>query len=156
MSADQSRIAYEDFIARAAAVATALREISKAPADAGLDKGLLELVKIRASQINGCAFCLQLHLNFARKLGVSAAKLDLVAAWREAGDRFDAREQAALAWAEAVTRLESGAASDADYEAVRAEFGEDEALYLTVAIGHINLWNRLGVALRFVPPAVAA
>jgi len=155
MSDAASRIAYEDFTARAAAVTTALREISKAPADAGLDKRLLELVKIRASQINGCAFCLQLHLNFARKLGVPAAKLDLVAAWREASGRFDAREQAALAWAEALTRLRPGAASDAEYAALRAAFSEAEALYLTVAIGHINLWNRLGVALRFAPPAAA-
>jgi AhpD family alkylhydroperoxidase len=155
MSGAHSRIAYEDFTARAAAVTTALREISKGPAEAGLDKGLLELIKTRASQLNGCAFCLQLHLNLARKLGVPAAKLDVVAAWREAGDRFDARERAALAWTETLTRLAPGAASDAEYEALRAAFSEDEALYLTVAIGHINLWNRLGVALRFAPPAVA-
>jgi len=155
MASVHSRIAYEDFTARAAAVTTALREISKAPAEAGLDKGLLELIKIRASQLNGCAFCLQLHLNFARKAGVPAAKLDLVAAWREAGDRFGARERAALAWTEALTRLESGCASDADYQALRVEFSDDEVLYLTVAIGHINFWNRLGVGLQFAPPAVA-
>jgi AhpD family alkylhydroperoxidase len=148
------RVRYEDFIARAPAVVAALREISKSAPDAGLDKGLLELVKIRASQINGCAFCLQLHLNFARKLGVPAAKLDLVAAWREAG-AFDARERAALAWTETVTQISPQAANDAKYEALRAEFSEDEALHLTVAIGVINQWNRLGVALRFAPPTAA-
>jgi AhpD family alkylhydroperoxidase len=155
MSDAHSRLAYEDFTARAPLVTAALREISKSAADAGLDKRLLELVKIRASQINGCAFCLQLHLNFARKLGVAAAKLDLVAVWREAGDRFDAREKAALAWTETLTRLTPESAADADYAALRAQFGEDEALFLTVAIGVINQWNRLGVALRFAPPAAA-
>jgi len=150
----RSRVGYEDFIARAPAVAAALREISKSAPNAGLDKGLLELVKIRASQINGCAFCLQLHLNFARKLGVPAAKLDLVAAWREARV-FDARERAALAWTETLTRLKPEAASDADYAALRAQFSEDEALFLTVAVGVINQWNRIGVALRFAPPPAA-
>ncbi len=109
---------------------------------------------MRASQLNGCAFCLQLHLNFARKLGVAAAKLDLVAAWREAGV-FDERESAALAWTETLTRLGAESASDAEYAALRAQFSEDEALFLTVAIGVINQWNRIGVALRFAPPAAA-
>ena len=149
-----SRVRYEDFIARAPAVAAALREISKTAGEAGLDKRLVELIKVRASQINGCAFCLQFHLNLAHKLGVAAAKLDLVAVWREAGV-FDARESAALAWTETLTRLGSESASDADYAALRAAFNEDEALFLTVAIGVINQWNRIGVALRFAPPQAA-
>ena len=149
-----SRVRYEDFIARAPAVAAALREISKTAGEAGLDKRLVELVKVRASQINGCAFCVQFHINLARKLGVAAAKLDLVAVWREAGV-FDARESAALAWTETLTRLGSESASDADYAALRAAFNEDEALFLTVAIGVINQWNRIGVALRFAPPPAA-
>jgi AhpD family alkylhydroperoxidase len=151
MSDVQSRIVYEDFVARAPAVATALRELSKTAGEAGLDKRLVELIKVRASQLNGCAFCLQLHLNLARKLDVPAAKLDLVAAWREAGV-FDERESAALAWTETLTRLGAESASDADYAALRAQFSEDEALFLTVAIGVINQWNRIGVALRFAPP----
>jgi len=146
-----SRIAYEDFVARAPAVAAALRELSKTASEAGLDKRLVELIKVRASQINGCAFCVQFHINLARKLGVPVAKLDLVAVWREAGV-FDARESAALAWTETLTRLGPESASDADYAALRAAFNEDEALFLTVAIGVINQWNRIGVALRFTPP----
>jgi len=147
-----SRVTYEDFVARAPAVAAALRELSKTAGEAGLDKRLVELIKVRASQINGCAFCVQFHINLARKLGVPVAKLDLVAVWREAGV-FDARESAALAWTETLTRLGPEAASDADYAALRAAFNEDEALFLTVAIGVINQWNRIGVALRFAPPA---
>ena len=150
MSGIQSRVAYEDFVARAPAVAAALRELSKSAGEVGLDKRLIELIKVRASQINGCAFCVQFHLNLARKLGVSAAKLDLVAVWREAGV-FDARECAALAWTETLTRLDPAAASDAEYAALRTQFSEDEALFLTVAVGVINQWNRIGVALRFAP-----
>jgi AhpD family alkylhydroperoxidase len=151
MSSVHSRVAYEDFVARAPAVAAALRELSQSAAEAGLDKRLVELIKVRASQLNGCAFCVQFHVNLARKLGVAVAKLDLVAAWREAGV-FDERESAALAWTETLTRLGPESASDADYAALRAQFGEDEALFLTVAIGVINQWNRIGVALRFAPP----
>ena len=153
MSGVPSRIGYEDFVARAPSVAAALRELSKT-GEAGFDKRLVELIKVRASQITGCAFCVQFHVNLARKLGVPAAKLDLVAAWREAGV-FDARESAALAWTETLTRLKPEAASDADYAALRAQFSEDEALFLTVAVGVINQWNRIGVALRFTPPPAA-
>ena len=154
-----ARLRYEDFAKRLPVVHAALLTLSKSAAQAGLDKTLIELIEIRASQINGCAFCLAYHLDNARKLPVPAAKLDLVAAWREAGV-FSAREEAALAWTETVTRLGPGSASDAEYAALRAEFSEEEAIYLTVTIGVINHWNRLGVALRFPPtltaPAAAA
>jgi AhpD family alkylhydroperoxidase len=153
------RVRYEDFAKRMPAVHAALLTLSKSAAQAGLDKTLIELVEIRASQINDCAFCLAYHLDSARKVQVPAAKLDLVATWREAG-LFSAREVAALAWTETVTRLGPESASDAEYAALRAEFSEEEAIYLTVTIGVINHWNRLGVALRFPPtlaaPAVAA
>ena len=148
------RVRYEDFAKRLPAVHAALLTLSKSAAQAGLDKSLIELIEIRASQINGCAFCLAYHLNNARKLPVPAAKLDLAAAWREAGI-FSAREMAALAWTESMTRLGPESASDAEYAALRAEFSEEEAVYLTVTIGVINHWNRLGVALRF-PPTLAA
>ncbi len=105
------------------------------------------------SQINGCAFCLQLHLDIARKLGIAAEKLDLVAVWREAGV-FSTREMAALAWAEALTALSPEASSGQAYEAVRREFSEAEALFLTVAIGTINQWNRIAIGLGF-PPSIA-
>ena len=156
MSASHPRMSYEAFStdAGAGAVQAALRAMSKAVEDSGLDKDLSELVKLRVSQINGCAFCVQIHLNFARRLAVPAAKLDLVAAWREAGV-FSDRERAALAWAEVMTAMAPGAASDADYSALLRCFSESEAMYLTVAIAAINAWNRIGVALRFAPPIPA-
>jgi AhpD family alkylhydroperoxidase len=148
------RVRYEDFAKRLPAVHAALLTLSKSAGQAGLDKTLIELIEIRASQINGCAFCLAYHLDSARKIPVPSAKLDLVATWREAGI-FTPREKAALAWTEALTRLGPESASDAEYAALRAAFSEDEAIYLTVTIGVINHWNRLGVALRFPPTLVA-
>jgi AhpD family alkylhydroperoxidase len=109
------------------------------------------LVKIRASQINGCAFCLQLHLNRARALGVAAAKLDLVAVWRDAGE-FSEREAAALAWSEALTGHAGEAERDEAWTAVRERFSEAHAVALTVAIAGINAWNRIAGPLRFAPP----
>ena len=151
MSASHPRMSYESFSTDAGAVQAALRALSKAVEDSGLEKDLSELVKLRVSQINGCAFCVQIHLNFARRLAVPAAKLDLVAAWREAGV-FSDRERAALDWAEVMTAMAPGAASDADYSVLLRCFSESEAMYLTVAIAAINAWNRIGVALRFAPP----
>src|SRR3569832_1424797 len=120
-------------------------------AKAGIDKGLLELVKLRASQINGCAFCVQHHILLAERLGVPADKLDLVAVWREA-PQFSARERAALAWTEALTLL-TGGVSDEVYDQARAEFSDQELTYLTSAIASVNAWNRFGVAYRWTPPA---
>jgi AhpD family alkylhydroperoxidase len=118
---------------------------------AGLDKQLLELVKLRASQINGCAFCVQYHILQAEKLGVSADKVNLVVVWREA-PQFSRRERAALAWTEALTELGRGV-SDEVYAEATAEFSEKELLYLTSAVSVINVWNRYGVAYRWTPPA---
>jgi AhpD family alkylhydroperoxidase len=118
---------------------------------AGLDKQLLELVKIRASQINGCAFCIQYHILQAERLGVSADKINLVVVWREA-PQFSKRERAALAWTEALTEL-GGSVSDEIYAEATAEFSEKELLYLTSAVSVINVWNRYGVAYRWTPPA---
>jgi len=117
---------------------------------AGLDKQLLELIKIRASQINGCAFCLQYHILEAERLGVPADKLNLVVVWREA-PQFSRRERAALAWTEALTEL-GGGVSDEIYAEASAEFSEKELAYLTSAIGAINVWNRYGAAYRWTPP----
>ena len=118
---------------------------------AGLDKQLLELMKIRASQINGCAFCVQYHILAAEKLGVPADKLNLVVVWREA-PQFSRRERAALAWTEALTQL-AGGVSDDVYAEASAEFSEKELTYLTSAVAVINVWNRYGVAFRWTPPA---
>jgi len=151
MSASLLRLNYEDFAKAATAAHAALLALGKSVDDSGIEKPLTELVKLRASQINGCAFCIQFHLNMARKLGVPGEKLDLVAAWREAGV-FSAREMAALAWTEALTKMTIEVASDTASAALRQHFTETEALFLTVAIGTINQWNRIAVALRFAPP----
>ena len=148
------RLSYDDFRALAPAAYAALIGLGKSTHDAGLDDDLAELVKVRASQINGCAFCLQLHLNRARALGVAAARLDMVAVWRDAG-LFSEREAAALAWTEALTRLAGEAEKDEAWAAVRVHFSEAHAAALTVAIAGINAWNRIAGPLRFAPPVEA-
>ncbi|MER7960713.1 carboxymuconolactone decarboxylase family protein [Streptomyces ardesiacus] len=112
------------------------------------DAGLAELVQVRASQLNHCAFCLDLHLGIARKQGVSERQLDLLAAWEEAGDVFDARERAALALTEAVTVLTEGFVPDAVYEEAARHFGADGLAHLLALIATINAWNRLMVTRR--------
>src|SRR6266852_4900310 len=121
--------------------------LSHAAAKAGIDKQLLELIKLRASQINGCAFCVQYHILQGESLGISADKLNLVVVWREA-PQFSARERAALAWTEALTLL-SGGVSDDVYAQASAEFSDKELTYLTSAIASINVWNRFGAAFRW-------
>jgi AhpD family alkylhydroperoxidase len=111
------------------------------------------LLAIRASQINGCAFCLHMHMRDARKAGETQERLEVVSAWREA-PLFTDRERAALAWAEAVTLVADSHVPDEVYEAARAEFTEQELVDLTMAAVAINGWNRLMVAFR-IPPAVA-
>jgi len=148
------RVSYEQFRALAPSAHAGLVGLGKTVHDAGLEDELAELVKISASQINGCAFCLQLHLNRARALGVAAVKLDLAAVWRDAGV-FTEREAAALAWTEAVTRLEGEAAMDEAWAALRQRFSEQHVVALTVAIGVINNWNRIAASLRFAPPVEA-
>ncbi len=151
MPASSPRLSSQDFARTAPAAYNALLALGKAVDDSGLEKGLTELVKLRASQINGCAYCLQLHLNIARKLGLPGAKIDLVAVWREAGV-FTDREMAALAWAEALTERAAQGASDEDYATLLQHFSDSEAMFLTVSIGAINAWNRIAGALRFAPP----
>jgi AhpD family alkylhydroperoxidase len=142
---------YEEFDKIAPDARAALSALSKAVGDSGLDKGLTELIKIRASQVNGCAFCLQYHLNLARKAGVSQTKLDLVAIWRDAGV-FNAKEMAALGWTEILTGVTPAGVSDDAYQEVRQEFGESELVFLTAAVASINAWNRIAMAYRFTPP----
>ena len=145
------RIAYDTFQKTAPGARDALLAMGKTADDSGFDKEIVELAKLRVSQINNCAFCLQIHLNASRKLGVPQEKLDLVATWHEAGI-FSERECAALAWAETLTRLADRGVPDDAYEAVRRHFSEAEVIFLSVAIGTINAWNRLGAAFRFAPP----
>jgi AhpD family alkylhydroperoxidase len=146
------RAEWKDFKALAADVDGLVRTLGSLAAQVGgLDKQLLELVKLRASQINSCAFCVQFHVLAAEKLGVGTDKLNLVVVWREA-PIFSARERAALAWTEALTLL-TNCVSDEVYAEVSGEFSPPELAYLSSAIAAINVWNRFGVAYRWTPPA---
>ena len=113
----------------------------------GLERPLLELVKTRVSQLNGCAFCIDMHTKDARAAGETEQRLYGLSAWREA-PFYSERERAALAWAEAVTLISQTHASDEEYEAARAQFSEEELIKLTVVVVAINGWNRLAVASR--------
>ena len=146
-----ARSEYESYKALAPDAFDIISSLGKAAARAGIDKQLLELIKLRASQINGCAFCVQYHILQAESLGISADKLNLVVVWREA-PLFSPRERAALAWTEALTLLTEGV-GDEIHAQVSAEFSEQELAYLTSAVASINVWNRLGVAYRWTPPA---
>ena len=147
----QARKEYSDFQALAPDAYQTVLALGGFAAKAGIDKQLIELIKLRASQINGCAFCVQHHILQAERLGVTADKLNLVVVWREA-PQFSSRERAALAWTEALTQLTGGVSHDV-YEQARAEFSDEELTYLTSAVASINVWNRFGVAYRWTPPA---
>ncbi|HVW73730.1 MAG TPA: carboxymuconolactone decarboxylase family protein [Rhizomicrobium sp.] len=128
-------------------------DFSKAmAANSGLEPSLLELVKIRASQINGCSICLAMHTQEARHAGESEERIYMLNAWRESS-LYNARERAALAWTEALTRLTETGAPDEDYEMMAAQFSAEEQVNLTMAIVVINGFNRLGVGFR-VSPAI--
>jgi AhpD family alkylhydroperoxidase len=146
-----ARSEYKDFMSQAPDAYEIVRSLGQLAAKAGIDKQLLELIKLRASQINGCAFCVQFHILQGESLGIAADKLNLVVVWREA-PQFSARERAALAWTEALTTL-TGGVGDEVYAQARAEFSEQELTYLTSAVASINVWNRFGVAYRWTPPA---
>jgi AhpD family alkylhydroperoxidase len=146
-----ARKEYSDFKVLAPDAYESVLALGGFAAKSGLDKSLLELIKLRASQINGCAFCVQHHILQAERLGVPVDKLNLVVVWREA-PQFSSRERAALAWTEALTLLTAGV-SDKVYEQARAEFSDKELTYLTSAVASINVWNRFGVAYRWTPPA---
>jgi AhpD family alkylhydroperoxidase len=115
-----------------------------------LEPSLLELVRMRASQINGCAYCLDMHSKDARAIGESEQRLYALNAWRET-PFFTDREQAALAWTEAVTLVSQGHVPDSVYDEVRQRFSQEELVNLTLAIATINAWNRLAISFRTVP-----
>lgn len=121
-------------------------------AGCGLDHRLLHLIKMRASQLNGCAYCIDMHSKDARGLGEDEQRLYALDAWRET-PFFSERERAALEWTEAVTLISQGHVPDAVYNSVRAKFSEDELVSLTFAVTTINAWNRLSIAFRAVPGA---
>ena len=127
-------------------------DFGKAVLQSGLEDRLTELVKIRASQINGCAFCLHMHTADARKHGETEERLYLLDAWRDS-PLFSARERAALEWTEALTLLTETHAPDDAYRALQAEFTPEEQVALTLMIVAINGWNRIQVGFRAVHPA---
>lgn len=119
-------------------------------AKCGLEHSLLELVRLRASQINGCAYCVNLHANDARKAGETEARLQTLSVWQETRF-FTPRERAALAWLESLTRLPERGAPQVEYEALLEHFEPSEVANLTLAIATINAWNRFGVGFAMVP-----
>lgn len=120
--------------------------------NSGLDPKLVVLVKIRASQINGCAYCLHMHIEHARKLGESDMRLHLLDAWRES-HLYSARERAALAWTESLTEIAATHAPDDVYEEARGQFSEKELADLSIGIAMINAWNRLCIGTRAEHPS---
>ena len=116
----------------------------------GLEESLLHLVKLRASQVNGCAYCIDMHWKDLRAIGEKEQRLYGLDAWEES-TYYTERERAALAWTEAVTLLREGHVADAVYEKARGQFNEEELANLTVAVATINAWNRLAISARTVP-----
>lgn len=145
----RSRLDYAQF--RKLAPATDKGLFATAADTAGLDTRLVELVKVRASQINGCAHCIHVHAGKAVAAGESHARLLLLDAWREA-QVFSERERAALAWCEALTLVTDGHVPDDVYAEAQAVFGDAELAALTSAIVVINAWNRISIAYRLLPP----
>lgn len=124
--------------------------LEKYLATCGLETNLIHLLKLRASQVNGCAYCIDMHWKDLRAAGETEQRLYMLDAWREAANLYSARERAALEWTEAVTLLTSGNVSDAVFEAVRPQFNEKEMADLTLAVATINAWNRLAISSRTV------
>jgi AhpD family alkylhydroperoxidase len=122
----------------------------------GLPPMLIDLVYLRVSQINNCAFCLDMHSRDLLQKGETTERLALLQAWREAGELFNERERAALAWAETVTRVAQTGVPDEEYEAARTAFEEHELVDLTIAIGLMNAYNRMAISFRKTPQAVEA
>lgn len=121
----------------------------------GLEHSLIELVKTRASQINGCAYCIHMHTRDARAHGESEERLYLLDAWRES-PLYSERERAALAWTEALTLVAKTHAPDSDYQALQAHFSEAEQVKLSLLIATINAWNRIAIGFRSVHPVAAS
>lgn len=139
-----------DYAKVAPGAVRAMRGLETYVHDSGLEQGLLELVKTRASQLNACAYCLDMHTKDARAAGETEQRLYALNAWRET-PFYTARERAALAWTEAVTLVSDSHVPDAVYDEARGQFTEEELVQLTMAVIAINGWNRLAVSMRTVP-----
>ena len=129
----------------------AMVAVEKAIEASGLEHGLLELVRLRASQINGCSFCIYMHVDDALHHGEDPMRLQMLDGWRES-PLFSDRERAALAWTESLTRIAKTHAPDEDFALVRSQFSDAEIGYLTLLIGQINAWNRIQISLRAIHP----
>lgn len=128
----------------------ALLNLGKSINSSGLEPGLLHLVYTRASQLNGCAYCIDMHTKDARALGETEQRLYGLTAWRET-PFYTPRERAALAWTEAITNIQTGHAPDAVYQEAHREFGDENLTKLTLAIAYINAWNRIALAFKSEP-----
>jgi len=146
-----TRITAREFQKYAHEANAGLTAVGQALAASGLEPELLQLIKLRASQLNGCAYCTQLHLNESRHMGIAAPKVDLLVVWREAGI-YSEREKAALAWTELLTKLAVSHVTDEDYAAVAAQFPPQELAWLSTSIALINAWNRLAAPFQYAPP----
>jgi AhpD family alkylhydroperoxidase len=144
-----------DYYAASPAGMRALGALHQHVMHSGLPRALVNLVFLRSSQINGCAFCIDMHSRDLLKDGLAVEKLVLVPVWREAGALFDDTERAALAWAETVTRVSETGVPDADYQAAAAVFEPGPLAELTIAIGLINAYNRMAISFRTTPAAAA-
>lgn len=133
----------------------AMMAVEAAIEASGLDHGLCELVRLRASQINGCSYCIYMHVKDAVSKGESHARIHVLDGWRDS-PLFSERERAALNWTEALTRVSKTHAPDADYAMLQAQFNESEIAWLTLLIGAINLWNRVQIGLKAVHPVEAS
>lgn len=122
-------------------------------AHSGLPKALVDLVYLRVSQINGCAYCIDMHSRDLLKNGLAVEKLVLVPAWHEAGNLFSEQERAALRWAETVTRVAETAVPDAEFQTAAGQFSEKQLADLTIAIGLMNAYNRMAISFRAMPEA---
>jgi AhpD family alkylhydroperoxidase len=139
-----------DYFRAAPEVMKAMVALERAVVTSGLEKSLIELVKTRSSQINGCAFCIDMHTRDAIKAGETPMRLFLLDAWREA-PFYTERERAALAWTEALTLISETHAPDEDWAVLKAQFSEEEIVKLSLLIATINAWNRLAIGFRAVP-----
>jgi AhpD family alkylhydroperoxidase len=147
MKASKARL---DYGSVAAGIYDAMDALDRYLGACGLEEALVHLVRLRASQLNGCAYCLDMHWKDLRAIGEAEQRLYSLDAWREC-PYYTERERAALAWTEAVTRLWEGHVPDEVFAQARAAFGEKELADLTLAVAAINAWNRLSIAARLVP-----
>ena len=139
-----------DYLTAGRGVMAAMLDLEKYVHGCGLEESLLLLIKLRASQINGCAYCIDMHWKELRAIGEGEQRLYGLDAWEESPYYTD-RERAALAWTEAITNIQDGHAPDSVYQEVAKQFTDKELANLTLAIGSINIWNRLNIAVRTVP-----